>query len=147
MKDVANCPRCGKIFVKALRPICQHCSREQEDNFDKVSKFMRTRQNRMATLRQVHEETKVPLEQIHQFIREKRILVSQFPNLGYPCESCGTIIQEGRVCESCKDNITSGLEQLEKEKDFAERRAAAEQAEKKRSVGTYHSLNDRISKK
>ncbi len=59
MKDVANCPRCGKIFVKALRPMCQPCFKEQEANFDKVSKFMKNRQNRMATLQEVHEQTEV----------------------------------------------------------------------------------------
>lgn len=144
MKDVANCPRCGKIFVKALRPMCQPCFKEQEDNFDKVSKFMRQKQNRMASLREVHEQTGVALEQIQMFVREGRLLATQFPNLGYPCESCGAIIRQGRLCEGCKGTITEGLDQIQKEKDFEDRKSA----EEKKRMSTYHSsLNNRFDKK
>ncbi|WP_088104284.1 TIGR03826 family flagellar region protein [Halalkalibacter urbisdiaboli] len=143
MKDVANCPKCGGLFVKALRPICNHCFKIQEEHFEKVTTFMRKKQNRMATLREVHEQTEVPLEQIHQFVREGRLLTRQFPNLGYPCESCGSIIKEGRLCESCKGNITGGLEKIEREK---ERLEALEKEEKRQQHSAYHSLSDRVKK-
>ncbi|MCM3716131.1 hypothetical protein M3202_18980 [Alkalihalobacillus oceani] len=144
MKNVANCPRCGRIFVKALRPICQQCYKEQEDNYEKVSKFMRRKQNRMASIQEVHEKTEVPLEQIHMFVREGRLLATHFPNLGYPCDSCGTMIQEGRLCSNCKDSITGDLEKLEKEKEFVERKKETEK--EKNRVTTYHSLNSRFNK-
>ncbi|MCM3760917.1 TIGR03826 family flagellar region protein [Halalkalibacter oceani] len=144
MKNVANCPRCGRIFVKALRPICQQCFKEQEDNYDKVSKFMRRKQNRMASIQEVHEKTEVSLEEIHMFVREGRLLTTHFPNLGYPCDSCGTMIQEGRLCSSCKDAITGDLEKLEKEKEFVERKKETEK--EKNRVTTYHSLNSRFNK-
>ena len=144
MKDVANCPKCGKIFVKALRPVCQLCFKEQEDNFDKVSTFMRKKQNRMASIREVHEKTGVELTVIHQFVREGRLQTKSFPNLGYPCESCRTIIQEGRICEECKNNITGGLDQLQKEKEFEDRKDAERRAERNKGVTTYHSLKDRL---
>lgn len=143
MKDVANCPRCGAIFLKALRPICTQCYQEQEKNYDKVSTFMRRKQNRQATIGEVHEQTGVDLQQIHQFVREGRLLISQFPNLAYPCESCGKNIQEGRLCTSCSDNITTGLQKLEDEKKFSEKVKEAQREERRKSI-TYHSLNDRL---
>ncbi len=143
MKDVANCPRCGTIFLKNLRPICNHCYLEQEKNYEKVSSYMRRKQNRRATIREVHEETGVDLQQIHQFVREGRLLVSMFPNLAYPCESCGKDIQEGRLCSSCKENITEGLQKIEDEKNFTERVRQSQKAEERRTI-TYHSLNDRL---
>lgn len=146
MKDVANCPKCGQIFVKALRPICQHCYKAQEANYETVSKFMRKKQNRMASIREVHEKTDVPLEQIHQFVREGRLLVTHFPNLGYPCESCGVVIQEHRLCSSCTDNINSGLDKLKKEKDFELKKKEEDRNQRAETV-TYHSLNDRFHKK
>ncbi|ADC49196.1 membrane protein regulator of flagellar synthesis [Alkalihalophilus pseudofirmus OF4] len=146
MKNVANCPKCGALFVKALRPLCNACYKEQEENYDKVSRFMRRKQNRMASIREVHEKTEVPLEQIHQFVKEGRILVTHFPNMGYPCESCGALIQEGRICESCKGNITGGLEQIQKEKEFKERVAENLKAEESAQNKTYHSLDDRFDK-
>ncbi|GAE26508.1 flagellar protein [Halalkalibacter wakoensis JCM 9140] len=146
MKDVQNCPKCGKIFVKALRPICQQCFQEQEKNYETVSRFMRRKQNRMASIREVHEKTEVPITQIHQFVREGRLLVTHFPNLGYPCESCETIITEGRICATCTSNIKSGLDKIDKEKEFEQRKD--EERRKERSAGaTYHSLNDRFDKK
>ncbi|WP_227937246.1 TIGR03826 family flagellar region protein [Alkalihalobacillus deserti] len=143
MKNVANCPKCGKIFVKALRPICQHCYKEQEDQFDKVSTFMRKKQNRMSSIREVHEQTEVELTLIHQFVREGRLQTKSFPNLGYPCESCGEIIKEGRICGGCTANITTGLDNLQKEKEFQERKDAERRAEKSKGA-TYHSLKDRF---
>jgi len=144
MKDVANCPKCGKIFVKALRPICQHCHKEQEDHYDTVSTFMRKKQNRMATIREVHEKTGVDLTLIHQFVREGRIQTKSFPNLGYPCESCGEIIKEGRLCGGCTSNITGGLDQLQKEKEFSERKDSLRRAERSQGATTYHSIKDRL---
>jgi flagellar operon protein (TIGR03826 family) len=146
VKDVANCPKCGKIFVKALRAICQPCFKDQEDQYDKVSTFMRKKQNRMASVQEVHEKTGVGLTMIYQFVREGRLQIKMFPNLGYPCESCGETIKEGRLCAPCTDNITNGLEKLQIEKEFEERKEAERRAERSR-VSAYHSLNDRFNKK
>ncbi|WP_100405462.1 TIGR03826 family flagellar region protein [Bacillus solitudinis] len=146
MKDVANCPKCGTLFVKALRPICNSCFTEQEKNYEKVSTFMRKKQNRMASIRELHEKTEVPLEQIHQFVREGRLLAKSFPGLGYPCESCGELIQEGRICATCKGNITGGLEKLDRESQFESQKEEKRKAEAKEKFTAYHSLNDRFKK-
>lgn len=145
MKDIANCPRCGAIFVKTHRPICHNCYIEQEKNFEKVSTFIRKKENRMATLQEVHEKTGVDLQLIHQFIREGRLLVHNMPNITYPCESCGKPIREGRLCATCRGNITEGLKKLEREKKFAELVKRSQEDSKKRFV-TYHSLNDRLKR-
>ncbi|WP_062050220.1 TIGR03826 family flagellar region protein [Bacillus sp. JCM 19034] len=143
MKDVMNCPKCGKIFVKAFRPICPNCYREEEAHYEKVSTFLRKKQNRMASVQEVHAKTDVPLELIHQFVREGRIMRSQFPNLGYPCESCGTTIQQGRVCNNCRDHISSGLEEIERDQQLKEKIRDNEQER----IYTYTTLQDRINKK
>lgn len=143
MRNVDNCPRCGAIFVRALRPICDACYKKQEEDYDVVSAFLRQRKNRKATIQEVHEATEVSLDQIHMFVREGRLLVSQFPNLGYPCESCGETIQEGRLCESCSEKITTGLDQLEKEKEFEELKSEAEKKQRQRAI-TYHLMDERF---
>ncbi|ARK32101.1 TIGR03826 family flagellar region protein [Halalkalibacter krulwichiae] len=139
MKNVENCPNCGKIFIKALRSICPQCYMEQEGHFETVSKFMRSKHNRMATMVEVHEKTGVTLTLLQQFVREGRLSTKLFPNLGYPCESCGEIIQQGRICDGCKGYILKGLKQDQQEKDFQERTK-----EKHRMERTYHTLKDRI---
>lgn len=98
----------------------------------------------MASIREVHEKTGVELTLIHQFVREGRLQTRSFPNLGYPCESCGEIITEGRICTDCKENITGGLDKLQKEKEFEERKDAERRTERNKGTTTYHSLKDRL---
>lgn len=143
MAELANCPKCGGVFVKALRSVCEKCAREVETQFDTVYRFIRKRDNRRADINEVVEATEVPKEQIFQFIREGRILVSQFPNLSYPCESCGADIKDGRLCDSCKGNIQSGLKQHDSQKAFEERKVKEENGR----VTAYHSLDDRVNRR
>ncbi|MFZ4451067.1 TIGR03826 family flagellar region protein [Salibacterium aidingense] len=140
MQNLDNCPRCGDLFVKSLRPVCNKCHKEVEEKFQKVYNFIRKRENRQATMSEVVDATGVSQEDITHFIKEGRIHVRQFPNLEYPCESCGKSIREGRICSSCKDNIESGLQSQAREKERSERDKERERAR----YQTYHSLNDRM---
>ncbi|PRO65670.1 TIGR03826 family flagellar region protein [Alkalicoccus urumqiensis] len=142
MPELSNCPKCGGVFVKALRSVCEKCHREVEEDFEKVYSFIRRRENRRATMEEVNEATGVSKEQIATFVREGRILASQFPGLSYPCESCETPIREGRLCDDCRKGITDGLKTQERERSFQNRK---DETEKKKNV-TYHSLGDRVNR-
>ena len=69
----------------------------------------------------VVEATGVSKELILKFIRQGRIMLSNFPNLGYPCEKCGKTIREERLCNDCKNDIHKQLNQIEQEKMISER--------------------------
>lgn len=142
MSNLANCPRCGKIFVKALRPVCEQCAKEYEKMFEKVYQYIRKRENRMASLQEVVEATEVSEEYIFQFIREGRLKLNQFPNLAVPCESCGKMTRSGRLCSSCKDGINRDLNIIQTEKEIAERK----RNEEREKYQTYKTLNDRLKK-
>lgn len=121
MPDLVNCSSCGKIMVRnQFRDICQECYNEEERQFDIVYKYMRKRQNRAATMNQVVEATGVSEELILKFIKSGRIQVTQFPNLGYPCEKCGKIIQKGKLCEACSTELKNDMLEYEKEQEFKE---------------------------
>lgn len=114
--ELTNCPDCGEIFVKnKFRDICEKCWKEEEKAYDIVSKYMRRRENRAATIIQVVEATGVSEEQILKFIKTNRLQLANFPNFGYPCDKCGTIIREGRLCTSCAGEIKADLKIYEKE--------------------------------
>ncbi len=136
MADILNCPRCNKIFVKNLRDVCTDCYREEENDYQTVHQFVRKRDNRMASIIEVEQETGVDKTLIYKFIRQGRIHLASFPNLAYPCESCGKMIREGRICGECKGNITSGVERADREKEFQNRKRQVENSK----VTTYHSL-------
>lgn len=140
MRELENCPRCGQLFVKGIRDICQSCFKEIEEKFQVVYTYLKQKKNREASMREVADNTGVSEADIIKFIREGRLHLNQFPNLSYPCESCGREIREGRICDSCQKRIYEGLETAEKEEDRQRRLTDKE----KERYKTYYSLNDRL---
>ena len=122
MGELANCPKCNSLFVHTqLRTVCDKCFKEEEKDYETVYQFLRKRENRKAELDVVVEATGVSKELILKFIRQGRIMLSNFPNLGYPCEKCGKTIREERLCNDCKNDIHKQLNQIEQEKVISER--------------------------
>lgn len=114
-----NCPSCGALFVKTkFRDVCDACYKDEEDKFDEVYNFIRKRKNRTATMAQVVEATEVEEILILKFIKTGRLRISQFPNLGYPCDHCGTLVREGRICETCTKKLRKELKSFEKEEQL-----------------------------
>ncbi|MGG3572001.1 TIGR03826 family flagellar region protein [Bacillus gobiensis] len=134
MNQLANCPKCNALFVKnEWQSICHACLKVEEKQFDVVYDFLRKQKNRQATLLQVSEETGVREELILKFIRQKRIQLSKFPNLGYPCERCKTIIREQRFCAKCREEMTNQLDPLNQSKP-------ANTIDKSSSKETYYAI-------
>lgn len=117
MQQLDNCSRCGRLYVRNYSGICDVCRKEEDQLFDKVYQFIKKRQNRTASMLQIVEATGVPEETIMRFVKEGRLKPTQFPNLGYPCESCGTIIQTGKLCVNCAGKLESDLKLYEYEEE------------------------------
>lgn len=116
MEEIINCPNCNELFLKSkVRDICQKCWKKEEEDYDTVYKFIRKKENRTATINQVVEQTGVQEETILKFIKKGRLLVTQFPNLGYPCDKCGRMIQKGKLCDECSSELKKALETFQKE--------------------------------
>lgn len=113
MAELANCPRCGAVFVQMMRPICQSCYQAEEKDFQTVYTFLKSHKNREASLQEIAASTEVDESIIIKFIREKRLRTSEFPALGYPCERCGTSIQTGHICANCSDELKRELKHHE----------------------------------
>jgi flagellar operon protein (TIGR03826 family) len=127
MGELANCPKCNTLFVKTqFRTVCDACFKEEETAYETVYQFLRKRENRKALLHEVVEATDVSEELILKFIRNGRIQLSNFPNLGYPCEKCGESIREDRLCKNCKKNIHNQLHQMEQVEMISERNKETE---------------------
>ena len=118
MAELGNCPQCGDIYVlNNIRDVCLNCYKQEEADFEKVYQFIRKKQNRTAQMEEVVEATGVQKTLIYKFIKKGRIKLAQFPNLGYPCAKCGTIIREGKLCQPCMTGIQSDLHVIEKEEE------------------------------
>ncbi|MHC0038165.1 TIGR03826 family flagellar region protein [Pseudoneobacillus sp. C159] len=133
--NLGNCIRCGKLFLK-FRDICPDCFQKQEDDYEKVSGYLR--KHRTATISQVNEDTGVTITQIRQFILAGRISVTDLPNLSYPCESCGNLIREGKRCLSCHQTINQLSAQMEKSSQ-----EQAKEKEKRTHSSVYKAIDRR----
>ncbi|SFF67911.1 flagellar operon protein TIGR03826 [Halobacillus alkaliphilus] len=128
MGNLANCPRCSALFLSGSVTVCNQCRNKEEQNYQKVYEFMRKKQNRMASVAEIEVATRVSEKQIREFVKQKRLHPAQFPNISYPCEKCERPIQDGRICERCKQEITKGLKRhesnkvLDSKKNFKEKR-------------------------
>lgn len=105
--NVANCPRCGKIFVKGFAEVCPNCMKDLEQQYDKCLKYLRA--NKGININDLSEATDVSVKQITKFIREGRISIVHAPNMAYPCEVCGTLIRENTLCEPCRMKLVKDV--------------------------------------
>ena len=122
MEQLANCPICGQLFMKGIRSVCQACYQEEEEKFETVYAFIRNKKNRSAKMDEICEKTGVSEKTINRFVKEGRIRLSEFPNLTYPCESCGHPIREGKLCTGCKKKLRKSLDQYNQEQEFENRK-------------------------
>lgn len=128
MNEVTDCPRCGALYAKnAFRDVCPKCSRSEEELYQAAYTFLRKRENRAATMERVVEVTGASEEMIYKWIKKGRLHAAQFPNLGYPCDRCGAIIQRGKMCSKCIDELESDLKQHDREQQFSNERSNSHQ--------------------
>jgi flagellar operon protein (TIGR03826 family) len=102
--NVANCPKCGRVYVKNLmHDICQACVKEIDTQCETCIKYLR--ENRGISLAALSEATEVPQSLIIKFLREGRISVMGNRSISYPCEVCGEGIREKNMCDSCRQKL------------------------------------------
>ncbi len=102
--EVKTCKQCKRLFnYLAGPPICPGCKTKLEEKFMQVKEYVRD--NPLAGITEVAEANEVAANQIRRWIREERLSFSEQSGVGLDCESCGTIIKSGRLCETCKSKL------------------------------------------
>jgi predicted amidophosphoribosyltransferase len=107
---VGNCPRCGKVYQKNDRNQCTDCSREMDSALSRCLDFLR--RNHKSTNEQVSEAIQVSHEQILAWIKENRLYISDYPNLNYPCATCGSRIRKNKLCMECSVKLSKEIQSL-----------------------------------
>ncbi|BBI36153.1 flagellar protein [Cohnella abietis] len=132
--NLTYCPRCEKLFNKNFRDVCNNCYQDLERDYERCVDYLR--QHKGLDIQQLSEEMEISIKQITRWIREGRISLVNAPNMSYPCESCGILIRENHICESCKKRLQQGV------KD-ANSRGLHQQNLDDRNKGAYR-IGDRI---
>ncbi len=106
--NVRNCRNCGRIFNYMVGPImCPMCKEELEKKFHDVKQYIRDHKG--VGIQQVSEECNVSTTQIHQWLREERLELTEGSAIALECENCGAAISSGRFCNKCKREVASEL--------------------------------------
>ncbi|TDF93596.1 flagellar protein [Paenibacillus piri] len=111
--NVANCHRCGKVYVKNNYGMCGSCIKDIDQQYEKCLKYLR--EYRSCSINELSEATGVTIGQITKFIREGRISIKGNPNMFYDCEVCGTSIREHTMCEPCRSRLAKETNQLQED--------------------------------
>ena len=121
MAELRSCPSCGTFFnYTGIREVCQKCAQNEEDLYQVVYRFLRKRENRAATIERIVEATGVDKDLLYKWVRKGRLHRAMFPNLGYPCDNCGHLTNDGKLCDRCKNDIRNDLRTFEAAKEFRE---------------------------
>lgn len=107
--NLSNCSRCDKLFIKVNTDICPACQKELDEEYKVCAEYIR--ENKLVSIYELSDATGIAVKQIIRFIKEGRISIADSPNLGYPCESCGTIITEGKLCKKCSERLHNDFKQ------------------------------------
>lgn len=111
--NVKNCPQCGRIFAVGIREICPECAKKIDQQYELCYAYLR--ENKMATITQLSDETGVSVSQITKFIREGRISIGELPEMSYPCDVCHKPIRKGMMCDSCRQRFVGAVEGIKKD--------------------------------
>jgi ribosomal protein L32 len=106
-----NCPECGKLYVENVARLCPECYRKQEEDAEQVMEYLRD--TNKATLEEIHHATGVKHKIILRLLRSGRIV----GGISYPCDSCGDLITEGRICNKCSKNFLDQIRAEERHKE------------------------------
>ena len=96
---MANCERCGKLFVFLSIRLCPEC-REHEEKCLRRAREILMREPNLSII-ELAERLGEPLELVEKFLREKRLTLKRRDGVNLACEICGKPISEGRRCASC----------------------------------------------
>ena len=90
----------------------------EEEIFSELHHFLLRKNNRVLTNDEIVEMTGVPVELIYKWVKAGKLKKTMFPNLGAPCERCGKITSNTKLCIDCTHTITSTLAQEERDREW-----------------------------
>lgn len=106
--NVQNCRQCGRIFnYVSGAHICPICKQEIEDKFEKVKEYLGENPN--ASIAAISLENDVTVNQLHQWIREERLIIAKNEANQITCQRCGSLVETGKYCQKCKDEMASAF--------------------------------------
>lgn len=103
---ITHCNRCGRIYNRVRRDICETCIVEENRAFAVVRGYLHDHPD--TTMEELVSATDIPEALVVSMIRDGRLILRDGPNLTYACAQCGRPTQVGRFCVSCTRELSAG---------------------------------------
>ena len=104
MSQLINCKKCGKLFRKKLRNICDECLEKENRVINKINDFIKIYTEPFVSISVISENTDISAEEIEELFNKSRL--SDFANrITIKCKICGNetkaIERKGHFCLKC----------------------------------------------
>lgn len=106
--EVANCPKCGRVFTRVKDFLCPECTKKEEDTYNLVRDYIK--ENPKSTINQIVKDTGVSTKKINKYLRDGRLEVTSGISDFLKCMSCGASITTGKFCRNCSGKLAKNLE-------------------------------------
>lgn len=103
---ISSCEICSKPFNNALGKICAACSKNVDETYVKVRKYMYQNPKNCDFIN-IIEDTEVSEKALNYLIKKGRIEVANRPGGGTKCRACGKETSNGAVCDQCMAKIVA----------------------------------------
>jgi NMD protein affecting ribosome stability and mRNA decay len=101
---ISACEICGKPFNDALGKICGACSKNVDQTYIKVRKYMYQNPKNCEFITIV-ENTGVSEKELNWLIKKGRIEIADKPSGAAKCRACGKETSGSSLCDSCMAKI------------------------------------------
>ena len=104
-----NCKKCGSLFIRGSRDICDSCFKAELELVDKIKSFVNKNPNPKTTLEEIVNEIGINKIELEDLI-EKGRLFSIMPKLLIKCRFCGIEIEDEQkssfICTKCLNKFS-----------------------------------------
>ena len=104
-----NCKKCGSLFIRGSRDICDNCFKAELELVEKIKAFVIKNPNPKTTLEEITNEIGINKNELEDLI-EKGRLFSIMPKLLIKCRFCGIEIEDEQkssfICTKCLNKFS-----------------------------------------
>lgn len=113
-----NCKKCGVLFRKSLRDICDRCQQEEQKKIVLICEYAKGRSGAKFTLEELSQSVGISLDEIQHFHKKRRLHEIEHLII-MKCKICsseiGNLGPKGYFCNKCiesmrNDEIVTGPE-------------------------------------
>lgn len=105
---LANCKKCGKLFKKVLRDICDVCAAVERHELILIHRYIRENPDQDISLKQIHRETEISMDHLDEYYFTGQ-LATAGTRIKAECKLCGAEInmmtRKGYFCIKCSEKL------------------------------------------